>query len=118
VKNSIPKKILETFGAAHLPQMHELERFLKSENIDYIKCSSKGRLSKYYSANSPQTHYPMKVMRESSLLSVNHTSVKNIQEATNLFQKYSESHAVNRIHCDFDELPLAAQKKIQEIIQA
>ena len=118
VKNSIPKKILETFGAAHLPQMHELERFLKSENIDYIKCSSKGRLSKYYSANSPQTHYPMKVMRESSLLSVNHTSVKNIQEATNLFQKYSESHAVNRIHCDFDELDLAAQKKIQEIIQA
>jgi Holliday junction resolvase-like predicted endonuclease len=60
----------------------------------------------------------MKVMRESSLLSVNHTSVKNIQEATNLFQKYSESHAVNRIHCDFDELAPAAQKKIQEIIQA
>ena len=118
VKNSIPKKILETFGAAHLPQMHELERFLKSENIDYIKCSSKGRLSKYYSANSPQTHYPMKVMRESSLLSVNHTSVKNIQEATNLFQKYSESHAVNRIHCDFDELAPSSQKKIQEIIQA
>jgi hypothetical protein len=118
VKNSIPKKILETFGAGHLPQMHQLETFLKSENIDYIKCSSKGRLSKYYSATSPQTHYPMKVIRESSLLSVNHTSMKNIQEATDLFQKYSESHAVNRIHCDFEELTPIVQKKIQEIIQA
>jgi HD superfamily phosphohydrolase len=118
VKNSIPKKILETFGVGHLPQMYQLEAFLKSENIDYIKCSSKGRLSKYYSATSPQTHYPMKVIRESSLLSVNHTSMKNIQEATDLFQKYSESHAVNRIHCDFEELTPIVQKKIQEIIQA
>jgi HD superfamily phosphohydrolase len=118
VKNSIPKKILETFGVGHLPQMYQLEEFLKSENIDYIKCSSKGRLSKYYSATSPQTHYPMKVIRESSLLSVNHTSMKNIQEATDLFQKYSESHAVNRIHCDFEELTPIVQKKIQEIIQA
>lgn len=117
VKNNIPKKILETFGTAHLQQMHDLERFLKSENIDYIKCSSTGRLSKYYSANSPQQHYPMKVMRESAL-DKTHRSIKNIQEATDLFQKYSESHAVNRIHCDFEELRPSAQKRIQEIIQA
>ena len=116
VLNNIPKKILETFGTANLQQMHDLEKFLKAENIDYIKCSSKGRLSKYYSANSPQKHYPMKVMRESAL-SKDHRSVKNIQEATDLFQKYSESHAVNRIHCDFEELKPNAQKKILEIIQ-
>lgn len=116
VLNNIPKKILETFGTANLQQMHDLEKFLKAENIDYIKCSSKGRLSKYYTANSPQKHYPMKVMRESSL-SRDHRSVKNIEEATDLFQKYSESHAVNRIHCDFEELKPNAQKKIQEIIQ-
>lgn len=116
VMNSIPKKILETFGTAHLSQMHELEKFLKSEGIDYIKCSSSGRLSKYYSANSPQKHYPMMVMRESAL-SKNHRSVKNIQEATDLFQKYSESHAVNRIHCDYEDLSPARQKKIQEILQ-
>ena len=117
VMNNIPKKILETFGTVHLEQMHQLETFLKSENIDYIKCSSRGRLSKYYSANSPQQHYPMKVMRENTL-SKNYRSVKNIQEATDLFQKYSESHAVNRIHCDFEDLKPAAQKKILEIIQA
>ena len=117
VRNSIPKKILETFGTVHLHQMHELETYLKSENIDYIKCSSTGRLSKYYSANSPQEIYPMKVMRESAL-SKNHRSIKNIQEATDLFLKYSESHAVNRIHCDFEELTGAQQTAILKIIQA
>jgi uncharacterized protein len=117
VKNNIPKKILETFGTVHLHQMHDLETYLKSQNIDYIKCSSTGRLSKYYSANSPQDIYPMKVMRESSL-SKDHRTIKNIQEATDLFLKYSESHAVNRIHCDFDELDSAHKKEILKIIQA
>ncbi len=116
VTNSIPKKILETFGTIHVKQMAELEAYLRSENIDYIKCSSSGRLSKYYSANSPQQSFPMKVIRESSL-SKAHVSIKNIQEATDLFQKYSESHAVNRIHCDFELLPAAAQKTIQKIVQ-
>lgn len=116
VTNSIPKKILETFGTVHLPQMKRLEDFLTGEGIDYIKCSSTGRLSKYYSENSPQQSYPMKVMRESSLSS-SHRTVKNIQEATDLFQKYSENHAVNRIHCDFDELPESQRLKIMEIIQ-
>lgn len=116
VMNSIPKKILETFGTVRLDQMTELENFLKSSNIDYIKCSSKGRLSKYYSANSPQQHHPMKVVRESAL-SKEYISIQNIQDATDLFQKYSESHAVNRIHCDFDELSPSAQKRILEITQ-
>lgn len=117
VKNNIPKKILETFGTVHLHQMHELETYLKSQNIDYIKCSSTGRLSKYYSANSPQNIYPMKVMRESAL-SKDHKTIKNIQEATDLFLKYSESHAVNRIHCDFDELNQTHKDAILKIIQA
>lgn len=117
VKNSIPKKILETFGTVHLNQMHDLEAFLKTQNIDYIKCSSSGRLSKYYSASSPQQKYPMKVMRESSLAK-NHRTIKNIQDATNLFEKYSESHAVSRIHCDFELLTPNQQKMILSIIQA
>ncbi len=117
VKNNIPKKILETFGDVHLPQMHQLETYLKSESIDYIKCSSTGRLSKYYSANSPQNIFPMKVMRESTL-SKGHQTIKNIQEATDLFLKYSQSHAVNRIHCDFDELSKKHQVEILKIIQA
>ncbi len=115
--NNIPKKILETFGTVHLNQMQDLENYFNSQNIDYIKCSSTGRLSKYYSENSPQNNFPMKVMRESSL-SKNHRTVKNIQEATDLFLKYSQSHAVNRIHCDFDELNPNQQKEVLKIIQA
>lgn len=117
VKNNIPKKILETFGAVHLDQMAELEHYLKAQNIDYIKCSSSGRLSKYYSANSPQDIYPMKVMRESTL-SKDHKTIKNIQEATELFAKYSESHAVNRIHCDFDDLSSDHKNNILKITRA
>jgi HD superfamily phosphohydrolase len=117
VTNSIPKKILETFGTVHLEQMHRLEKYLLSEKLDYIKCSSTGRLSKYYSSTSPQQRYPMKVVRESSL-SPTHRTIKNIHEATDLFQKYSESHAVNRIHCDFESLKPSLQKDILAIIQA
>ncbi len=117
VRNDIPKKILETFGGVHMDKMAALEKFFLAENIDYIKCSSKGRLSKYYSASSPQQIYPMKVMRESAL-SKDFKTIKNIQEATDLFQKYSESHAVNRIHCDFEDLSAAHQKKVMEIIQS
>lgn len=117
VRNDIPKKILETFGTVHMDKMASLEKFFQAENIDYIKCSSRGRLSKYYSANSPQQTYPMKVMRESAL-SRDHKTIKNIQEATDLFQKYSESHAVNRIHCDFEDLAPAHKKKVLEIIES
>jgi HD superfamily phosphohydrolase len=116
VKNSIPKKILETFGTQHLEQMYELEKYLKSEKIDYIKSSSTGRLSKYYGSTSPQQKYPMKVMRESSLAK-GHRTIKDIQEATDLFQKYSESHAVSRIHCDFELLTKTQQSSIEKILR-
>lgn len=115
VMNSIPKKILETFGSNYIDQMNLLEKYLKSENIDYIKCSSTGRLSKYYSEGSSMQRYPMKVMRESSLKGAG--SIKNIQEATDLFEKYSESHAVNRIHCDFETLSKKQQEEIFKIVQ-
>jgi hypothetical protein len=59
----------------------------------------------------------MKVMRESAL-SKDYKTIKNIQEATDLFQKYSDSHAVNRIHCDFEDLNQGHQKSILEIIQS
>lgn len=114
--NNIPKKIMETFGKTDLFRIKKLEDYLQEEEINYIKCSSTGRLSKYYSGNSPQDIYPMKVVRESSL-SKHIRTLKNIQDATDLFSKYSESHAVNRIHCDFDLLSERQQKNILALIQ-
>jgi len=115
ILNSIPKKIFETFGTGDLEKMIQLEDFLSKQKIDYIKCSSSGRLSKYYSTNSAPKSFPMKVVRESHLKK-GFQSIKNINEATDLFSKYSSSHAVNRIHCDYDELPLNLQKEILNLI--
>lgn len=116
VNNDIPKKILETFGDNYIDQMNDLKSYFDSQKIDYIFCSSTGRLSKYYNETSPQQKHPMKVIRESSL-SKSHQSIKNIQEATDLFEKYSESHAVNRIHCDFDKLKDSQKAEVMKIIQ-
>jgi len=114
--NDIPKKILETFGQNHLEHMEQLENYLKQNDIDYIKCSSLGRLSKYYHTNSSENYFPMKVMREISIdKKIN--QFKNIEDATDLFQKYSQSHAVNRIHCDFEKLSSHHQHEIRNIIQ-
>ncbi len=115
--NDIPKKILETFGQNNLETITNLEKFLSENEIDYIKCSSTGRLSKYYNTSSPAEYFPMKVMRENPL-SKGRQHFKNIQDATDLFEKYSESHAVNRIHCDFDKLKKSEQQEILKIIQS
>lgn len=116
VRNNIPMKIFETFGHSQDLQLKNLEQYLAEENIDFIKCTSNGRLSKYYtdSKDTPILH-PMKVLRESSI-SGKVIHIMNINEATNLFEKFSSSHSVSRIHCDFEELNLTQQEKIKELI--
>lgn len=116
VLNSIPKKVLETFGNYDDHKMANLEQYLKKENIDFIKCSSAGRISKYYNAASGGGQFEMKVVRESALNKVP-IIIKNIHEATDLFEKYSKSHAVTRIHLDYDLLSLEHQKNIFELIR-
>lgn len=113
IRNNIPMKIFETFGPSQDQQLHYLESYLNQNNIDYIKCSSQGRLSKYYTQDRSETKLPMKVIRESGILE-NHVNIKNINEATDLYEKFSKSHTVNRIHCDFAEL---SEKHKAEIIK-
>ncbi len=115
VLNQIPKKVLETFGTQGQEQLAELEAYLKGAGVDYIKCSSKGRLSKYYADSAPANTYPMKVVRERSLSGARH--YLNVNEATDLFEKYAKSHAVDRIHLDYDELPEAQRQAILEIVR-
>lgn len=115
VRNHIPRKVLETFGAAGLDKMAQLEEFFRSENIPFIKCSSQGRLSKYYSGTTPTGSFPMKVVRETPL--TGESVAIDVDEATDLFNKYSHSHAVNRLHCDFDELPAKQQAAVRALLQ-
>lgn len=118
VQNSIPSKIFEAFGHDQTDRLEALEVYLTQNKIDYIKCSSSGRLSKYYdSSNTNANKYPLKVVRESNIDN-QLLSFKNINEATDLFQKFSSAHTVDRIHCDFDDLPAAQQKQILEITKS
>ncbi len=118
VRNTIPTKIFETFGQSQLENLAQLEEYLNQEKIDYIKCSSSGRLSKYYANGEDDSNkYPLKVIRESSIASDN-CYIQNINEATNLFEKFSQSHKVNRIHCEFDDLSNTHKKQIKSIIRS
>lgn len=118
IRNHIPKKIFETFGHSQDKQMKALEDYLTNENIDYIKCSSSGRLSKYYTAGTDnQNKYPLKVVRESSIVK-GQIFVQNIHEATDLFTKFSHSHSVDRIHCEFEELSEKHKTEILKIVQS
>ncbi|MEE2671002.1 MAG: HD domain-containing protein [Bdellovibrionota bacterium] len=118
VRNSIPQKIFEAYGQDQVKNLENLENFLNRENIDYIKCSSSGRLSKYYDhTNIQQNKYPLKVMRNYSIASGSDFA-RNINEATDLFEKFSRAHTVDRIHCEFQDLSAATQKEIIKIIKS
>ena len=116
IRNTIPKKIFETFGHTQDAQLKELISYLNDENIDFIQCSTEGRLSKYYAdSNDRSNKYPLKVIRQASI-NKDSISYRNINEATDLFEKFSTSHTVNRIHCEFNELNQGQKDKILSII--
>jgi HD superfamily phosphohydrolase len=118
VRNSIPPKIFETFGLSQKENLKELEDYLSQEGIDYIKCSSSGRLSKYYNeSDEHHNKYPIKVLREYNIVH-GHYHIQNINEATGLFEKFSTSHSVNRIHCYFNELTSSQQNKIKSLVKS
>lgn len=117
VKNQTPEKIFESFNSSQLVKLEEVQNYLASKNIEYIRCSSSGRLSKYYTADSSdfKSNYSMKVVRREKLSD----SIKyiNINQATDLFQKFAGSHAINRLHCDFSKLSQTNISEIKKIIE-
>jgi HD superfamily phosphohydrolase len=113
VKNDIPKKVFELYGDDKNGQLNRLEDFLTDGDIDYIKCSSTGRLSKYYSSEDLAVgKYSMKVFSEHK------QGYSNINEASDLYTKFSKSHTVDRIHLDYDKLSDSQNKEIKSIINA
>jgi hypothetical protein len=57
----------------------------------------------------------MKVVRK--LFGSNERIVFDINEATDLFTKFAKSHAVNRLHCDYEMLTPTQQTSILELIK-
>jgi HD superfamily phosphohydrolase len=64
IKNQVPQKIFESFNEGQEKTLNEIEAYLMSENIEYIRSSSQGRLSKYYVDESSSSKFDMKVVRK------------------------------------------------------
>lgn len=111
IANKIPPKIFELHGNYGENKKEELLKTLKSLNVDYILCESTGRLSKYYSSEKEITEdYHIKVYRQYSKEYI------DINQATDLYKKYSSSHAVSRIHLYPEQTTKEQWNKISEII--
>lgn len=116
VRNQIPKKIFESFTNQDEEKILTLEKFLKENEIDYIKCSSKGRLSKYYQPDDTGAKkYTIKVSKKNTL-NTDQKKYIDIDQATDLFNKYSSAHSVVRFHCDWESLNNSTKGKITDII--
>ncbi len=107
IKNHIPNKIFESFGSEDAIKLNMIEKLLTEEKIDFIKCESKGRLSKY---SVESTEYPIKVVKQYG------DKILDIRNATELFDKFSSIHQVSRIHVYDSNLSELAFNKINEIL--
>lgn len=116
VKNKIPQKIFESFNSEQALHLEKVQKYLEVQDIDFIRCSSKGRLSKYYNEGNSSNKYSMKVVRKT------HGNKKkeylDIDEATDLFTKFSASHSINRLHCNLDKVTESQKKEIERLIRS
>lgn len=112
VRNKIPPKIYESFNQDQEKKLNKIQSFLNDHNIEYIRCSSQGRLSKYYENQISYTQFPMKVVR--NFFGSRKKQTFNIDKATELFQKFSKSHEINRLHCYTDSM---SQGQIEELLR-
>ena len=113
IRNDIPEKIYESFNSTQLETLKQVQTFLESEKIEYIHSSSKGRLSKYYGAGREKEPFSIKVVRKTG----SSTSYTNIDEATDLYNRYATVHQVNRLHCDIAKLNAKQIETINKLIR-
>ncbi len=116
IKNQVPQKIFESFNDKQEKHLEIIQEFLIKENIEYIRSSSSGRLSKYYVEEESISKYPMKVVRK--LFGSNDKITFDIDQATDLFTKFAKAHAVNRLHCDLESLSSSQSRQLLELINS
>lgn len=116
VKNKIPEKIYESFNLNQLDKLGDIQDFLNKNEIEYIRCSSRGRLSKYYESDTDEVKgFPMKVVRK--LFNTSSQSTLQINQATELFERFSKSHEIDRLHCNIYELPTKLRQELERLCQ-
>ena len=111
VKNKIPPKIYESFHSDQCSQLEKIRHFLEEEGIDYIKCSSRGKLSRYH--DNHESSFSIKVVRT---FFGGKKSYSDIGKVTRLFNQFREHYDVERIHCNIDELGTLQRKKLKTMI--
>ncbi len=116
VANQIPKKVFESFNLEQQIKLDNILKFCDEEKIDYIHCSSSSRLSKYYGSSGHDQDFPIKVIRSGFGLEQNEYS--DIDKATKLFQKFSKSHSISRLHLDIKDLSSAQNDQLLKLINA
>ncbi len=117
ISNQIPNKVFETFGQRNKNKLTQLIKFLEHEKIEYLHCSSLGRLSKYYAQDEQiGPRFPLKVAPQEFSQTSPIQAPLDIHEATDLFSKYSISHEVNRIHAELTPLTPSQMAEITAII--
>ena len=115
VNNKIPAKIFESFNEQQYEKAKLIKTYLEDKDIDHIYCSSLSRLSKYYEEGKGESSdIPLKVSRH--YFGSTSRTYKNIEQATDLFEKFSAAHTVTRLHADFETLSSADMIEIQKII--
>lgn len=114
VLNEIPKKVYESFNQPQLNTLEQIQSYLEEQKIEFIRCSSKGRLSKYYQNELIDKSFSLRVVRKTFS---GETTFTNIDAATDLYKKFSTSHAVNRLHFDLRDLSKAQMTHVQELIK-
>ncbi len=116
IENKIPQKIYESFNEDQLKNLEMAQDFLKKEGIEFIRSSSTGRLSKYYNqGEKARPEFDIFVVRKTNF---GKTTYSNINEATDLFNKFSKAHAVNRLHCDLSKLTNSQQVTLQSLLNS
>ena len=114
VKNQIPEKIFESYNSDQHQKLEVIEKYLKDQDIDFIKGSSEGRISKYYKDGRENYLYPMKVVRQ--LSGRDTPEYSDISDATDLFNKFRKAHSIMRLHCDVENLPAKQKNELFDFI--
>ncbi|OUR96220.1 hypothetical protein A9Q84_07630 [Halobacteriovorax marinus] len=116
VKNKIPKKIYESFNKDQTKHLEEIQAYFEKEGIEFIRCSSKSRLSKYYNEDTELNNFSMKVVR--TIHGSDSKEYFNINMATDLFSKFSNAHSINRLHCNIDLLSESQKTEVERLMRS
>ncbi|PIR28410.1 MAG: hydrolase [Bdellovibrionales bacterium CG11_big_fil_rev_8_21_14_0_20_38_13] len=114
VLNEIPKKVYESFNQPQLNTLEQIQTYLEQQKIEFIRCSSKGRLSKYYQNELIDKSFSLRVVRKTIY---GDTTFTSIDTATDLYKKFSTSHAVNRLHFNLKDLTKDQLSHVQGLIK-